>query len=113
MKRPAVFIDRDGTINEEMGYINHISRFKIFDCSFEALRLLNENGFYAIVITNQSGAARGYSPVTFVDHLHEHMKELFRRKNCWVDDIFVCMHRKDSIIPELRIECNCRKPKTG
>lgn len=113
MRKPAVFLDRDGTINEEMGYINHISRLLIYDFSYEAIRLLNSNNFYTIVVTNQSGAARGYTPVSFVDYLHNYMKDIFKQKDCRIDDIFVCLHRKDAVIPELRVECNCRKPKTG
>ena len=59
MKRPAVFIDRDGTINEEMGYINHLDRFVLLPCAVEALRLLEQNNILAIILTNQSGVARG------------------------------------------------------
>jgi len=113
MKRPAVFIDRDGTINEEMGYINHLSRFKIFPFAFEAISLLNEHKFLSIIVTNQSGAARGYTPIEFINHVHEYMLNIFEQNKCHIDDIFVCMHRKDSIIQELRLDCNCRKPKTG
>jgi D-glycero-D-manno-heptose 1,7-bisphosphate phosphatase len=113
MKKPAVFIDRDGTINEEMGYINHISRFRIFPFAFEAISLLNKYGFLVIVVTNQSGAARGYTSIEFVSYVHRHMQNVFEQNNCHIDDIFVCMHRKDSVIPELRVDCNCRKPKTG
>jgi D-glycero-D-manno-heptose 1,7-bisphosphate phosphatase len=113
VKRPAVFLDRDGTINEEMGYINHLSRFKIFETAFEAVRLLNQHNFYVFVVTNQSGPARGYTPVDFVHQVHSLMKNEFSKRGAIIDDIFVCLHRKDAIIPELRQECNCRKPKTG
>ena len=60
MKRPAVFIDRDGTISEEVGYVNHPSRFRLFPYSAEAIRILNNNDWLAILITNQAGVARGY-----------------------------------------------------
>ena len=59
---PAVFMDRDGTINEEVGYVNHISRFEILPRSIDAVKLVNQSGFKAVVITNQAGAARGYFP---------------------------------------------------
>ncbi len=62
MKRPAVFLDRDGTINEQMGYINHLSRFVILPGIAEAIKELNDKGFLTIIITNQSGVARGYLP---------------------------------------------------
>ena len=70
MKRPAVFIDRDGTINEQLGYINHESRFVIFPFVAEAVKLLNDNGFLSIVVTNQSGIGRGYYPEDLVLELH-------------------------------------------
>ena len=60
MKRPGVFIDRDGTISEEVGYVNHPSRFRVFPYSAEAIRVLNDAGWLAIVVTNQAGVARGY-----------------------------------------------------
>jgi len=66
MKQPAVFIDRDGTINEQMGYINHVSRFVILPGVSEAVKLLKEKGLLAIVVTNQSGVARGYHPIELV-----------------------------------------------
>lgn len=113
MGKPAVFIDRDGTINEEMGYINHISRFIIFPNSYHAIRKLNESGYYVIVVTNQSGPARGYTPVEFVYQVHQELRLRMLEHNARIDDIFVCMHRKDSIIPELKVDCNCRKPRTG
>ena len=70
MKRPAVFIDRDGTINEQMGYINHLSRFHILPGVSEAIRLLNKMDFLAIIVTNQSGVARGYFPIEIIHEVH-------------------------------------------
>ena len=67
MSKPAVFIDRDGTINEQMGYINHVSRFRLLPGTAEAIRLLNRREYYAIVVSNQSGVARGYFPIQLVD----------------------------------------------
>ncbi len=113
MKKKAIFLDRDGTINEEMGYINHLSRFRIFPNSFHAIRLINRANYLALIVTNQSGAARGYTPVDFVEEVHAHLTKEMAKNGARIDDIFVCMHRKDSKIPELRVDCNCRKPKTG
>ena len=79
MKKPAVFIDRDGTINEQMGYINHIDRFKILPGVPEAIKLLNRNNFYAIIVTNQSGIARGYFPISLVNNIHSYLKESIAR----------------------------------
>ena len=70
MSQPAVFLDRDGTINEQMGYINHLSRFKLLPQAVPAIRRLNEAGVKVVVVTNQSGAARGYFPASLVDEIH-------------------------------------------
>ena len=70
MSQPAVFLDRDGTINEEMGYINHLSRFVLLPQAVPAIRRLNEAGVKVVVVTNQSGAARGYFPASLVDEIH-------------------------------------------
>ena len=74
MKRPAVFIDRDGTLSEEVGYINHPSRFRLFPYSSEAIRVLNNAGWLAIVITNQAGVARGIVREAFVGEAHRHVR---------------------------------------
>lgn len=106
MKRPAVFMDRDGTINEQMGYINHISRFVMLPGAAEAIRLLNENGILAIIVSNQSGVGRGYFPIEFVDEVHSHMARLLEKQGVKIDGIFLCPHHPDD-------GCDCRKPKTG
>lgn len=113
MKKPAVFIDRDGTINEQMGYINHLSRFKILPGVPEAIRLLNENNFLTIVVTNQSGVARGYFPIELVAEVHSFMEESLRNSGAYMDGIFFCPHYPTGDVPEYTIECDCRKPKTG
>ena len=113
MKKPAVFIDRDGTINEQMGYINHISRFVLLPGVPEAVRLLNENGFLAIVVTNQSGVARGYHPLELVYEVNAFMERSLKGENCAVDGIFFCPHHPLGIVAEYARTCDCRKPKTG
>jgi len=113
VSRPAVFLDRDGTINEQRGYINHISRFVLLPRTAEAVRLLNEHGFLAIIVTNQSGVARGYFPIELVNEVHEHLKELLRKEGAYVDGIFFCPHYHRGEVGEYTIECNCRKPRPG
>ncbi len=113
MKRPAVFIDRDGTVNEQMGYINHLSRFVMFPCASEAIKLLNHHQYLAIIVSNQSGVARGYYPIELVDEVHNHMKALLKKEGAFVDGIFFCPHYAKGNVPEYSIECNCRKPNTG
>jgi D-glycero-D-manno-heptose 1,7-bisphosphate phosphatase len=113
LKKPAVFIDRDGTINEQMGYVNHISRFVLLPRAAEAIRLLNRNGYLAIVVSNQSGVARGYFPGDLVHEVHRHMVELLKREGASLDDILFCPHHPGGSVPEYRVDCLCRKPNTG
>ncbi len=113
MRKPAVFIDRDGTINEQMGYINHISRFILLPGTAEAIKILNRHDFLAIVVSNQSGVARGYFPIDLVEKIHSYMRELLQKKGAVVDGIYFCPHHKGGVVPEFSIACACRKPRTG
>jgi len=113
MKKPAVFLDRDGTINEQMGYINHVSRFKMLPRAAEAVRLLNRSGYLAIVVSNQAGAARGYFPPRLLDTMNELLNASLRQDEARLDGVFCCPHHPRSLIPELRMDCDCRKPGTG
>jgi len=113
VKRPAVFIDRDGTVNEQMGYINHLSRFVMLPGAAEAIRLLNMHQYLAIIVSNQSGVARGYYPIGLVDEVHAHMRALMEKEGAFVDGIFFCPHYEKGSVPEYSIECDCRKPRTG
>ena len=113
MKRPAVFIDRDGTINEQMGYVNHISRFVLLPGTAEGIRLLNRHQYLAIIVSNQSGVARGYFPMELIDRVHAHMKDLLAKEGANIDGIFFCPHYPRGTVPEYSVECDCRKPGTG
>ncbi len=113
MKRPAVFMDRDGTVNEQMGYVNHISRFHLLPGVCQAIRLLNERGFLGIILTNQSGVARGYFPLTLVHEIHAFLEEILKKEGAIIDGIFFCPHYPGGSIPEFTRECDCRKPGTG
>ena len=113
MKKPAVFMDRDGTINEQMGYINHITRFVLLPGTTEAIRLLNRHAYLAIVVSNQSGVARGYFPIELVAKVHERMRALLEKENVTIDQIFFCPHHPKGTVPQYSIACDCRKPKTG
>ena len=112
-KKAAVFLDRDGTINEQMGYINHVSRFHMLPRAVDAVRLLNDKGVPAIVVSNQSGLARGYFPKSVLLEVHEKMKELLAAKGAHVDGIYYCPHHPEAKEAEFRKACQCRKPKTG
>jgi len=113
VKRPAVFLDRDGTINEQMGYVNHISRFVLLPGTAEGIRLLNSHGYLAIVLSNQSGVARGYFPMALIDRVHAHMEDLLAKEGAHIDGIFFCPHYPRGIVPEYSVACDCRKPGTG
>jgi D-glycero-D-manno-heptose 1,7-bisphosphate phosphatase len=113
MKRPAVFIDRDGTISEEVGYINHPSRFRVFPYSAEAIKLLNDSGWLAILITNQAGVARGYFTEDMIANVHDRLRGDLENSSARLDAIYYCAHHPEVGEPPYRIDCDCRKPKTG
>ena len=104
--RPAVFLDRDGTISEEVGYLNHISRFRMFEFAGEAIRRLNAAGVPVFVVTNQSGVARGLFPESLVAQVHAEMTRQLTAAGAKLDGIYYCPHRSED-------GCECRKPKTG
>jgi len=111
--RPAVFLDRDGTINEQMGYINHISRFRLLPDTARAIRLLNDHALPVVVVSNQSGLARGYFPPELLTEVHEEMKRLLAEHGAFVDGIYICPHHPEADEEKYRLDCSCRKPKTG
>ena len=112
-RKKAVFLDRDGTINEEMGYINHIERFKIFEFVPEAIKILNDAGYLVIVVTNQSGVARGYFPEDLVKKVHGDMLESLKAKKARIDKIYYCPHHPSEGVGAYKKDCKCRKPGTG
>jgi D-glycero-D-manno-heptose 1,7-bisphosphate phosphatase len=111
--KPAVFIDRDGTISEEVGYINHPSRFRVFPYTASAIRHLNENGWLAIVVTNQAGVARGYFSEDMIKTVHAGMSAELEREGARLDAIYYCAHHPSVGEPPYRFDCDCRKPKPG
>ncbi len=111
--RPAVFLDRDGTINEQMGYVNHISRFVLLPGVAEAIRQLNAWHIPVVVVTNQSGLARGYFPPSLLDAVHKQMQAELEATGAHVDGIYICPHHPEAKVEQFRSVCNCRKPKTG
>jgi len=113
MMNKAVFLDRDGTLNEEVGYVNHLDRFILLPKVGEAIRLLNQQGFKVVVITNQSGVARGYFPESLIHRVHRRMEDLLRMDGAHLDGIYYCPHHPDVGSPPYRQKCRCRKPDTG
>jgi len=106
MSRAALFLDRDGTINEEMGYINHLSRLKLLPQAAAAICRLNNAAVKVVVATNQSGAARGYFPASLVAEANKLMEDLLAREGARLDAIYTCLHGPDD-------GCSCRKPRPG
>ena len=113
MKRRAVFIDSDGTISEEVGYINHPSRFRVFPFSAAAVKLLNQSGWLAIVITNQAGVARGYFSEEMIQTVHDRLQRDLESDGARLDAIYYCAHHPSVGQPPYRLDCDCRKPKPG
>lgn len=111
--RPAVFLDRDGTINEQMGYINHISRFQLLPGVGPAIARLNRQGLPVVVVTNQSGLARGYFPASLLEAVHEKMHRLLAEDKAHIDGLYLCPHHPEAKQAAYRLDCCCRKPKTG
>ncbi len=109
----AVFLDRDGTINEEMGYINHISRFKIFPFTSEAIKIFTSCGYKVFVITNQAGLARGYFNEDVLNEVNERLLDYLNKNQAHIEKIYFCPHLKDAVVEKYKKDCECRKPKPG
>ena len=113
MPTPAIFIDRDGTINEDTGYVSTPDELIIYPWAAEALRLINESGLKAIVITNQSGVARSLYTEDALRAIHTRMAELLEREGARVDAIYYCPHHPEIGDEQYRRACQCRKPQPG
>ena len=113
MKNKAVFLDRDGTINIEKGYLHKIEDFVLLPGAAEAVSEMNRLGYKVIVITNQSGIARGFYTEDDMQTLHSHMKDVLASKNAAVDAIYFCPHHPEAQVSRYRKDCGCRKPKAG
>ena len=110
----AVFLDRDGVITKEPPYYAHrIEQLELISKSAEAIRLLNESGFKVIVVSNQSGVARGYYEENDVENYNNAMKNELKKQGAYIDAIYYCPHYPEAAIEEYRIDCDCRKPKPG
>lgn len=102
----AIFMDRDGTVSEEVGYMYHAGLYKPFPWAGPAIRKINESGMKAVLITNQSGVERGYFPESQVHEIHDILRTELALHGARLDAIYFCPHRPDA-------GCNCRKPNPG
>lgn len=113
MSSKAIFIDRDGTLNEDVGYISDPKEFRLFDFAPEAVRLINNSGFLVIVLTNQSGIARGFLTEEILGRLHDKMESELAHRGARIDRIYFCPHHPEIGEPPYKVDCDCRKPKSG
>lgn len=119
LNRPqrAVFLDRDGTINVYKGFLSSLNEFELIDGVASAIRKLNESRYLVIVVTNQPVIARGECSYEELDAIHAKMETLLGMGGAYIDDLFYCPHHPDKgfdgEVPELKFECDCRKPKPG
>ena len=111
--RPAIFIDRDGTLSHEVGYVNHVSRFRPFAYAVDAVRLVNRSPFAAVLVTNQAGVARGYFPESLIEEVHASLRETLAAGGATLDGIYYCPHHPSAGEPPYRRDCDCRKPRPG
>lgn len=116
-KQKAIFLDRDGTLNQYVGFLTDIEDFRLLEGTAEAVRLINESGYLAIVVTNQPVIARGEVTLEELEEIHNKMETLLGQEGAYVDDIFYCPHHPDKGFDgervEYKIDCDCRKPKAG
>ena len=116
-KQKAVFLDRDGTINKYAGFLRNIDDFELIPGVAEAVRMINESGSLAIVVTNQPVIARGEVTVEQLQTIHNKMETLMGAEGAYFDAIYYCPHHPhkgfEGEVPELKIDCDCRKPKPG
>ncbi len=110
---PTVFLDRDGTLIEEVGYLSHLDRIVLYPWSIESVKLLNRAGFKVVVVTNQAGVARGLFDEDFIDEAHRFLDQKFSDGGATIDKFYYCPHHPEASVEAYRSECDCRKPKAG
>lgn len=116
-KQKAIFLDRDGTINKYVGFLRDIKKFELASGAAEAIKLINQSGYLAIVVTNQPVIARGEVTYYELHEIHNKMETLLGNEGAYLDSIYYCPHHPhkgfEGEVPELKIDCECRKPKPG
>lgn len=112
-KNRAIFLDRDGTINKDKKYLFRVHDFEFLPGVIPALRKAQEAGYLLIIITNQSGIARGYYGIEEFEKLNLWMLKELKKKGVIINGVYYCPHHPEAIVPQFRKNCECRKPKTG
>ena len=113
MSRRAVFLDRDGVIIEEVGYLGDADQLRLIPGAAEAIRELNEAHLLTIVVTNQAGVARGYYPESYITQVHKALNELLVQQGARIDRFYYCPHHPTAGMGRYRVDCDCRKPRPG
>ncbi|MAR79760.1 MAG: D,D-heptose 1,7-bisphosphate phosphatase [Rhodospirillaceae bacterium] len=113
VEKPAIFFDRDGVLNEDLGYVFEPKNFKWVIGAKEAIKFVNDLNFFVIVVTNQSGIARGYFSLADLDNLHQWMNIELQANNAKIDKFYFCPHYPDGVVEKYSFKCSCRKPKPG
>jgi D-glycero-D-manno-heptose 1,7-bisphosphate phosphatase len=111
--RPAVFMDRDGTLTHEVGYVNHPSRLRLYPWTVDAVRAVNHAGWLAVVVTNQAGIARGYFPESVFVETQRKLQDEVTAGGARFDAVYACVHHPTVGAPPFRLACDCRKPRPG
>jgi D-glycero-D-manno-heptose 1,7-bisphosphate phosphatase len=112
-KRPAAFLDRDGTINVDAGYVDRMERFELYPFAFDAIRILRRLGYLVVVITNQAGVAQGLYGEDFVEATAGYLRDYAARADTAIDGHYYCPHSPDAPVAAYRADCDCRKPRPG
>ena len=113
MKDKFVFLDRDGVLNVDVDYLYRIEDFRWIEGAPQALAYLNKLGYRLVVVTNQSGIARGYYTVADMEKLHRHMQQELQAYGAKIEKFYYCPHHKEGKVAEFTCDCSCRKPKPG
>ncbi len=116
-KQKAIFLDRDGTINKYVGFLRDINEFELIDGVSKAIKMINQSGYLAIVVTNQPVIARGEVSWEELHEIHRKMETLLGKDGAYIDGMYICPHHPDKGFegerPEYKFDCDCRKPKPG
>ena len=108
-----MFLDRDGTINEDVGHLDRLERLSLFPSSIDAVRLLNQAGLPVVVVTNQGGVAAGLVDETFVHEVHDVLRRRFEEGGAAIERFYYCPHDPHAVVAAYRRDCDCRKPEPG
>jgi len=113
IEKPAVFLDRDGVLNKDLGYVIKPKEFYWIDGAIETIKYINKMNFFVFIISNQSGLARGYFSEIDIENLHNWINKELLKNDAKIDKFYYCPHHHEGIIKEYSFTCSCRKPKPG